>query len=493
VAELATPDGALVKGMGRTLVYGFAAHFTVALVNVLATPFLLRLLGEEAYGLVAFFSMLQAWVLLFDFGVSPALARQLSHYRVGALSADEAARLFAAAEIIFVGVGLVAGAALMLSAPWVGAHWLRRASLSAVELNGSLRLIAVLLVCRWLCGLYQAALVGLERQTQSNCVLAASVVVRYAVAVATLQLASPHPTTFFAIQAAFTLAEAITCRLLLIRALPLKPAGASPGWRLLAAERRFALGLALAAAAATLIGQVDKLALSHALSLPAYGLFGLVAQVTAGVGLVVPPFVQVFQPRLTGLLAQGRRAEFVHVYRAAAALILSLAAALAGTIAAQPAWVIWAWTGRADAAFLFAPFLLQYAQGRVRLHVIGNVGFAVVWAPAAVWAAFTIGPIGTGAVWLCGNLLYLIAWAPLIHARLLSPEERRGLNLSLWVRGAILAGLLAATRLLPVGPLSRLEALAALGVISLTIGLIGVALSSDARAFVRHGFGEAAP
>jgi len=492
VAELATPDGALVKGMGRTLVYGFAAHFTVALVNVLATPFLLRLLGEEAYGLVAFFSMLQAWVLLFDFGVSPALARQLSHYRVGALSADEAARLFAAAEIIFVGVGLVAGAALMLSAPWVGAHWLRRASLSAVELNGSLRLIAVLLVCRWLCGLYQAALVGLERQTQSNCVLAASVVVRYAVAVATLQLASPHPTTFFAIQAAFTLAEAITCRLLLIRALPLKPAGASPGWRLLAAERRFALGLALAAAAATLIGQVDKLALSHALSLPAYGLFGLVAQVTAGVGLVVPPFVQVFQPRLTGLLAQGRRAEFVHVYRAAAALILSLAAALAGTIAAQPAWVIWAWTGRAD-AFLFAPFLLQYAQGRVRLHVIGNVGFAVVWAPAAVWAAFTIGPIGTGAVWLCGNLLYLIAWAPLIHARLLSPEERRGLNLSLWVRGAILAGLLAATRLLPVGPLSRLEALAALGVISLTIGLIGVALSSDARAFVRHGFGEAAP
>ena len=511
MAELATPDGALVKGMGRTLVYGFAAHFTVALVNVLATPFLLRLLGEEAYGLVAFFSMLQAWVLLFDFGVSPALARQLSHYRVGALSADEAARLFAAAEIIFVGVGLVAGAALMLSAPWVGAHWLRRASLSAVELNGSLRLIAVLLVCRWLCGLYQAALVGLERQTQSNCVLAASVVVRYAVAVATLQLASPHPTTFFAIQAAFTLAEAITCRLLLIRALPLKPAGASPGWRLLAAERRFALGLALAAAAATLIGQVDKLALSHALSLPAYGLFGLVAQVTAGVGLVVPPFVQVFQPRLTGLLAQGRRAEFVHVYRAAAALILSLAAALAGTIAAQPAWVIWAWTGRADAAarlapvltlyasgaaiaaFLFAPFLLQYAQGRVRLHVIGNVGFAVVWAPAAVWAAFTIGPIGTGAVWLCGNLLYLIAWAPLIHARLLSPEERRGLNLSLWVRGAILAGLLAATRLLPVGPLSRLEALAALGVISLTIGLIGVALSSDARAFVRHGFGEAAP
>jgi O-antigen/teichoic acid export membrane protein len=305
--------------MGRTLAFGFAAHFTVALVNVLATPFLLRLLGEEAYGLVAFFTVLQAWVLLLDFGISPTLARQLSRYRAGALAAPEAARLFAAAEIVFVVAGLAAGAALILGASWVGAHWLRRASLSAAELDASLRLIAVLLLCRWLCGLYQAALVGLERQNLANAVIAGSVVLRYAVAIAVLAFISARPTVFFAIQAAFTATEALVARLLLLRVLPKKPAGASPGWRLLAAERRFALGLTVAAAASTLISQVDKLALSHALPLPAFGLFGLVAQVTAGVGLVVPPFVQVFQPRLTGLLAQHRREEFVHVYRAGAA------------------------------------------------------------------------------------------------------------------------------------------------------------------------------
>jgi O-antigen/teichoic acid export membrane protein len=496
--------------MGRTLVFGFVAHFTVAVVNVLATPILLRTMGEEAYGLVAFFTTLQAWVVLLDFGVSPTLARQLSRYKAGALAAPDAARLFAAAEFVFLAAGLAAGAALMLGAPWIGTHWLRRATLSTAELDGSLQLIAVILVCRWLCGFYQAALVGLEQQVSSNYVLAGSVVLRYAAAIGALLLFAPHPTVFFAVQAAFTVGEVVADRLLLMRVLPAKPQGARLGWRLLAAERRFAFGLALAAAAATLISQVDKLALSHALPLAAYGLFGLVAQVTAGVGLVVPPFVQAFQPRLTALLAQGRRAEFVHVYRAAAALILSLGAALAGTIAAQPAWVIWAWTGRPDAAaslapvltlyaagaaiaaFLFAPFLLQYAQGRVRLHVIGNVGFALVWAPASVWAAFAIGPIGTGAVWLAGNLLYLIAWTPLIHARLLEPQERRGLNLSLWLRGAILAGLLAATRLLPIGPLSRIEALVALGAISFTIGLIGVALSADARDFLRHGFGRAA-
>ena len=102
MAEHAAPHGTLVKGMGRILAFGFAAHFLVALVNVLATPLLLKLMGVEAYGLVAFFTTLQAWVLLFDFGVSPALARQLSRHRAGALAGEDAARMFAAAEIVFI-------------------------------------------------------------------------------------------------------------------------------------------------------------------------------------------------------------------------------------------------------------------------------------------------------------------------------------------------------------------------------------------------------
>jgi O-antigen/teichoic acid export membrane protein len=235
-----------------------------------------------------------------------------------------------------------------------------------------------------------------------------------------------------------------------------------------------------------------------------FGLFGLIVQICAGITLVVPPFVQAFQPRLTTLLAQGRRADFVHVYRLASALILALAVGVAGTIAAQPVWVIWAWTGRADAAaslapiltlyaaggaiaaFLFVPFLLQYAQGRVRLHVIGSIGFASVWVPTAVWAAFAHGPLGAGAVWLTGNLLYLLLWVPVIHRKLLSAEERRGLDLGIWLRGLGLAALLAASRLLPLGPLSRPEAFAGLAAISIAVTLIGAASSRDVRGLAAH-------
>jgi O-antigen/teichoic acid export membrane protein len=500
----AAAPGARTKGLGRVLAVGFGAHFLIALVNVLATPFLLKLMGAEAYGLVAFFLVLQAWMLLFDLGVSPAVARQLSRFRAGALGAEDAAAIFAAAEVAFIATGLTAGAVLIAAAPWIGGHWLHRAALTPHELDLSLRLIATTLVFRWLAGLYQSALVGLERQNLANGVAATSVVLRYSASVAALVFIARTPVAFFAVQAGFTLAEAAVSRWLLAGALPGRPRGARPGWRLLTGEFRFALGLTLASAAATLTSQADRLALSHALPLADFGLFGLVVQVCAGITLVAPPFVQAFQPRLTALLAQGQRADFVHVYRLAGGLILALAAGLAGTIAARPVWVIWAWTGRADAAahlapiltlyaaggaiaaFLYVPFLLQYALGRVRLHVIGVAGFAVVWAPAAVWAAFAYGPFGTGVVWLTGNLLYLLIWVPVIHTRLLAPEERRGLDLGVWLRGALLAALLTGIHFAPIGPLSRPVALLGLAAISVAVTLIGAALSPEAREFAVH-------
>ena len=226
---------------------------------------------------------------------------------------------------------------------------------------------------------------------------------------------------------------------------------------------------------ATAINQVDKLALSHVMPLAEFGVFGLVVSICGGIAMVVPPFVQAFQPRLTTLLAQGRREEFIHVYRLSAAVIPGPGGrALPGAIAARPEWVVYVWTGGRElgvrlapvlslyaagsgvAAFLFVPVLLQYAQGLVRLHVIGNLVFAVAWIPAAVWAAFAYGPLATGMVWLAGTLIYLSIWVPIIHRRLLSPDERRGgLDDGVWLKGGLLAAVLAASRLIVIGDMSR--------------------------------------
>jgi O-antigen/teichoic acid export membrane protein len=505
------PRAASLAGLGPTLVFGFAAHLAVAVISVVVVPVYLLLMGNDAYGLVTLYLVLQAWMLMFDLGVSPAVARQLSRFRAGALESGEAAGLLRVAEIVFIGGGVVAGGIFLLASPWIAGHWLGRSSLAPGVVATCLRLVALLLVFRWLTGLYQAALIGLERQNPVNAIALVAALARNGATVAVLLALTRSPVMFFAVQAAFTVAEAIACRLLLATAAPRAGGAARGGWRLLQGEFRFAAGITIAATVATAINQADKLALSHVLPLGEFGVFGLVVSICGGIAMVVPPFVQAFQPRLTTLLAQGRRAEFVHVYHLSAAVILALAAGLAGTIAARPEWVIYVWTGgralgerlapvlafyaagSGVAAFLFVPFLLQYAQGQVRLHVIGYSSFAVVWIPAAVWAALAHGPLATGMVWLGGNLAYLAIWVPVIHRRLLSPEERRGLDAGVWLTGGILAAVLAASRLIDLGDASRAATLAALAAISLTVTALGIALSKELRAWAADSLARFAP
>lgn len=492
------PAGSLAP----TLIFGFAAHIAVAVIGVVVVPIYLNLLGPEGYGLAGFYVVLQSWMLLFDLGLSPAVARQLSRYRAGAVGEPQAASLLKAAEVVFLVIGIAAAAVFVLAAGWVMRHWLGPSRLPPHEIVLALRLLGCLLVLRWMTGFYQSALVGLEHQNSVNAVALIGALVRTGVAVAALLFISRSPVTFFAAQAIMTVAEAGASRVLLAIAAPTTTTGARAGWGLLSGELRFAIGLAAAAAVATLINQADKLTLSHIMPLADFGAFSLVVTICSGIGIVIPPFVQAFQPRLTGLLAQGRQPEFAHIYRVAAALIIVLSAALAGTVAAQPEMVLYAWTGDRNLAerlapvltlyalgtgigsFLFVPYLLQYAQGKIRLHLIGNLLFATVWVPATIWAAYVFGSIGTGATWLCGNLLFAALWVPFVHRRLLSREERKGLGWGAVWRVALLGAALTATRIVDFNALGRLESLVVLGIAAAAPIGLGLCIFGELRATI---------
>ena len=500
---LGRPPGGILAGflggLAPTLLFGFGAQVAVAVINLLAIPVYLHLMGAEAYGLFGFYLVLLSWILQFDFGVGPAVARQLSRFKAGALGAEEAVSLLAAAEIFFLLGGLVAGSACLLSTNWMAHHWLRPSHLPAAEVSLVLGLIGVQSVVRWLSGLYLIALVGLERQIATNTVALIGALVRNVGAVLALMLVSHSPTVFFIVWAVVTLAEAIANRILLARAMPI--ARWRPGWRLLYREFGFAAGFTVSAAMFTLINEVDKLTLSHTLPLKDFGVFSLVISICAGIYLIVPPVVQAFQPRLTTLVAQARRTEFVEVYRLSIAISIVVGVGLAGTIAARPDLVVYAWTGDREIAARLAPtltlfaigagfksfrypsFVLQYSQGVIRPHLIGSLIFGAIWIPAAIWAAVTFGTVGAGMVCLSGNLLYLLLWVPVIHRKLLSSNERSGISLDIWSRLALLACLLAASRLIDAEKFGRATDLLVLATISTAIMAAATLSSRDLRAY----------
>jgi hypothetical protein len=65
--------------------------------------------------------------------------------------------------------------------------------------------------------------------------------------------------------------------------------------------------------------------------------------------------------------------------------------------------------------------MLQFAHGRLRLHVIGNTLMVSLLLPLIIIAALRHGGAGAGAALLFANSVFLLLWVPQVHKRFL-PE-----------------------------------------------------------------------
>ncbi|MGH9879537.1 MAG: oligosaccharide flippase family protein, partial [Nitrososphaerales archaeon] len=64
----------------RNIIANYASQIYVTLIGIVMVPLYVRYMGAEAYGLVGFFAMLQAWFQLLDMGLTPTMARETARF-----------------------------------------------------------------------------------------------------------------------------------------------------------------------------------------------------------------------------------------------------------------------------------------------------------------------------------------------------------------------------------------------------------------------------
>ncbi len=101
----------------------YACQFYVTLMGILFLPVYLNLMGAEAFGLVAFFTMLQAWFGLLDMGLTPTMARQTARFQGGAIDGGAYRQFVFTLEGIFFFVALFGAAVLFLGSERIASHW----------------------------------------------------------------------------------------------------------------------------------------------------------------------------------------------------------------------------------------------------------------------------------------------------------------------------------------------------------------------------------
>ena len=413
----------------------YASQIYVTLVGIVMVPTYVRYMGIEAYGLIGFFTMMQAWFNLLDLGLTPTMAREAARFRGGATDALGLRRLLRALEGVFLGVALLGAVVMISGAEAIAEKWLRVQQLPLGEVKQAIMLMAGIVSLRWVSGLYRGAIVGFERQVWLSGFNTAIATLRFVLVVPFFIFVGTSPLHFFSFQLAVATLEVLVLVTQTYRLLPaIDRENRIPWqWQPLRGVLKFSLSIAFSSSVWVLVTQTDKLLLSRLLPLADYAYFTLAVLVAGGVTLISGPVSLALQPRMTNLSAKGDDAGLISVYRNATQLVGVIAIPAALMLAFFSEQVLWAWTGDADIARKAAPVLtlyalgngilafgafpyyMQFAKGDMRLHMVGNVLFLVMLVPALVLATLNYGVVGAGYAWLCSNALLFLFWVPRVH------------------------------------------------------------------------------
>jgi O-antigen/teichoic acid export membrane protein len=421
----------------RNILSGYVSQLYVTVIGILMVPIYLQYMGAEAYGLVGFFAMVQAWFQLLDVGLTPTMSRETSRYRGGATDALSLRRLLRALEGIFIVAGLLAAVAIIASADSITNQWLKVQQLPHDEVRHAIMLMGVIIALRWICSLYRGAISGFERLVWLNVFNGAIATARFVLVIPVFVFIGTSPRHFFSYQLIIAIVELLTLVAQTYHLLPKLDAKERIPWQWRPLQRvlKFSLSVAFTGSVWVLVTQTDKLILSSLIPLSDYAYFTLTVLVASGILIISTPISAALLPRLTKLNAEQDETGLIRLYRNATQLVGLVAVPAALVLAYFAEQVLWAWTGDTVAASKAAPVLtlyaigngllalaafpyyLQFAKGDLRLHVIGNALFLVIFIPLLIWAVNSYGMVGAGYAWIVANLLPFFVWLPFVHRR----------------------------------------------------------------------------
>lgn len=430
----------------KNILANYIGQFYVALIGIFLVPLYVKYMGAEAYGLVAFYAMLQTWFFMLDMGLSPMISREAARYQAGAIDALHLRRLVRILEIIFLIIALIGAAVIILSSDFIANKWLNVNELSINEVQLSISIMAVIISLRWMGGLYRSAITGFEHIVWLNRFNVIIATLRFIGVVPILIYVDSAPSVFFGYQLVVAIIEFLISFNKIYRLLPFVNIKQNQwDWKPLRLSLRFSVGVAFTSIVWVVVTQSDKLLLSSLMSLVDYAYFTLAVLLASGVLIISKPISGAILPRMTSLYAQNKYIELKYLYKNATQFVSVISIPAVLVLSVFPEQVLFAWTGSQTITnkssmvlALYAvgngimvltafPYYLQYANGNLKLHLIWNAIFIIFFIPTIYYSVINFGMTGAGYAWVASNLLLFLFYLPIVHKKYLKGLHLRWL------------------------------------------------------------------
>lgn len=399
--------------------------------SYLFIPVYVQILGPEAYGLIAFYTILLTVAALADVGLSATFSREAARQ---AEKRNLIHLLSAAERVLLIAVGLCS-ISVVVTADWLAAHWLNPERLEVTAAAGALRLMALMLVPHLLTTLYSAGLLGLQRQVLANLLQALFVTLRSGLVILPILL-WPDLTVFFGWQLGATILSMLLARAVLVRAMGFRSfAVARFDLSALRPHVDYAGGMLAITIIAAINTQLDKLLISRFFPLADFGYYSLasmLAQLPIAIG--TPIAIALF-PKLTSDIAKGRIDHTADNYERFGRLIVFVSSLAALGLALFSREILVLWLGESSFpailphiatvlalgamfyCFVLSPFYLSLAHGRNRLIVTTATLTLIFSIPLTVFAIVRFGLLGAASIWFLLNFVNFLVVSAAVNRR----------------------------------------------------------------------------
>lgn len=422
------------------VIANYAGQGYSALIAVLIYPLFLQFLGKESYGLLGFFMTLQAWLVLFDIGVTPALSREAAKARIGKSELAEFFNLLRSVEVVFAFCASFTVLVGLLSVSWLSTDWLNIQTIPQSDVELTLGLMFVVISLQWFLTLYRSVLNGLELQVWLNKLTIFTSTLRYPVALALMYFFDYGLISFVVVQLLCSVFELVCVALKVFKYKVQQIPGYRPVFSksALVLIAPFALRIGLSTGVWLFVSQFDRLILSTILPIGEYGYFTLIMVVVSGVTRLTSPVSVALLPRFSTLIAAGEMYDFVNLYRKSTRLMVAFISFLVMFLVLWKNQVLMLWTGSTDVVSwstnVLTPYLvgtgvmgilafqyyLQYAFGNLKYHVYLNILLLLLCVPGVTMSANLYGAVGTAYFWLFTQCGIFLIWPAFIHAKFVS-------------------------------------------------------------------------
>ena len=421
----------------KNIITSYISQAYVIIVGILVFPLYISEMGAEAYGLVGFFSMLQVVFNLMDLGLSATISRETARNRAGVHSNILYLQLYRALNILFIIIALSGGLILFFLSRYIAVKWLNIENISFIDVTYAIQVMALTIPFRWMTGLYRGVVIGNEKIVWLSVFNVLIATLRFLFVLPVMWLWGSTPMVFFSYQFIVALLEYAGLFYKSNHLLPYlnKIQKSKIGWsiRPIKNHLKFALSIAMTSGIWVFVTQTDKIIMSKILTLEEYGYFTLSVLVASGILMISAPISKSILPRLSKLSAEKKEEEFFRVYRKATQLVTIIAGSASILIVVLAKPILWVWTGDEKIVEICSPILqlyaagygvlavsafpyyLQYAIGKLSLHIIGSILYVSTLIPLLLYATQTYGMIGAGYAWLIVNLLYMMIWTGIVH------------------------------------------------------------------------------